>query len=133
MSERIRVIIAGTRKLPGLLCLNTTETSPVKWLDGLLCMAFKTLHPHYEIEVVSGNSGDVDLLGEKWARWAEAPVKLFPADWDKYGNPAGPIRNRQMAKYAHALVLIWDGKSRGSKNMREEATRRGLRIIEVRI
>lgn len=45
-------------------------------------------------------------------------IKEFPADWDTHGRAAGPIRNRQMAEYADQLLLIWDGKSPGSHNMR---------------
>jgi hypothetical protein len=79
-------------------------------------------------EVVSGCSGIVDLYGEKWARFVGIPVKSFPADWTAYGRKAGPIRNRMMAEYAEALIAVWDGKSRGTKNMIEEARKRGLKV-----
>ena len=46
--------------------------------------------------------------------------ELFPADWDKHGRAAGPIRNKQMADYADVLIAVWDGKSRGTKNMIDE-------------
>jgi hypothetical protein len=38
-----------------------------------------------------------------------------------------------MAEYADALIAIWDGESRGTKNMIEEATKRGLRVHVKRI
>jgi hypothetical protein len=38
-----------------------------------------------------------------------------------------------MAEYADALIAIWDGESRGTKNMIEEATKRGLRVYVKRI
>ncbi len=31
-------------------------------------------------------------------------------------------------EYADALVAVYDGKSRGTKNMIEEATKRGLKV-----
>ncbi len=52
------------------------------------------------------------------------PVKEMPADWNRYGNSAGPMRNRQMAEYADAAVIIWDGYSRGTRNMVENMIRR---------
>lgn len=58
-------------------------------------------------------------------------IKKFPADWDLHGKAAGPIRNRQMAKYADCLLLIWDGKSRGSMNMKQEMERIGKPVYEV--
>jgi hypothetical protein len=41
------------------------------------------------------------------------------ADWDKHGKAAGPIRNKEMAELGDALLLIWDGKSRGSTSMKK--------------
>lgn len=79
-------------------------------------------------EVVSGCAKGVDALGEKWGHDHCVPVKKFPADWDKHGKAAGPIRNRQMAEYADALIAIWDGKSRGTKNMIETATKLRLAV-----
>ena len=79
-------------------------------------------------EVVSGAAHGVDEIGERWAGIHGVPVKLFPADWPKYGNGAGPIRNREMAAYADALVAVWNGVSRGTKNMIDEAKKRGLKI-----
>lgn len=55
----------------------------------------------------------------------------FSADWEKYGKTAGPIRNREMAKYGDALLLIWDGESRGSANMKKEMEKLGKPIYEV--
>jgi hypothetical protein len=68
-------------------------------------------------EIVSGGARGVDSLAEEYARDTGIPFKLFPADWDKYGKAAGPIRNQQMAEYADALIAVWDGKSKGTLNM----------------
>lgn len=83
-------------------------------------------------EVVSGCSGAVDMLGEKWAQFVGLPIMSFPANWELYGRKAGPIRNRMMAEYAEALIAVWDGKSRGTKNMIEEAKKRDLKVyVEI--
>lgn len=68
-------------------------------------------------EVVSGGAPGVDTLGEEFAADLDVPLKVFPAEWEKLGKSAGPIRNRHMAEYADALIAIWDGESRGTKNM----------------
>ena len=70
-------------------------------------------------EIVSGGAHGVDYLGERFATEFSIPVKRFPADWNKHGKSAGPIRNREMAEYADQLIAFWDGKSRGTKNMIE--------------
>jgi hypothetical protein len=74
-------------------------------------------------EVVSGGARGIDALGERYAREHSLPCTTFHADWDKHGRRAGAIRNAEMAKYADAAIIIWDGVSRGSKNMMEQMLR----------
>jgi hypothetical protein len=71
----------------------------------------------------------VDALAEHWASYRNISIKRFPADWDTHGRAAGPIRNAEMAAYAEALIAIWDGRSRGTKNMIDEARKRRLPIF----
>lgn len=82
-------------------------------------------------EVVSGTARGVDQLGEAVAKSLGLPVARFPADWATLGKRAGYVRNEQMADYAQALCAIWDGKSAGTKNMIEIATRKGLKVHVV--
>ena len=61
------------------------------------------------------------------------PLKIFPAEWDKYGKAAGPIRNEQMAKYASEadrgiLVAFPVGESKGTRNMIKLARQYGLEV-----
>ncbi len=79
-------------------------------------------------EVVSGGAPGTDAGGEFWAKQNGIPVKRFLADWKKHGKAAGPIRNREMAEYAHAAALFPGGK--GTKSMRAEAVRAGIEIFE---
>jgi hypothetical protein len=94
---------------------------------GFLCDCMNTLR--FEVhEIVSGKARGADTLGERWATETYCPIKEFPADWDKHGKAAGPIRNSEMANYAEALVAFWDGKSKGTKNMIETAAKKGLYV-----
>lgn len=68
-------------------------------------------------EIVSGHASGVDMLGEQYAKENDLKLHLFKADWNKYGKRAGFIRNGEMAEYAGVLLAIWDGKSRGTKDM----------------
>ena len=108
----MKVIIAGSRNI----------ATPDALRDALADSGFDVS------EVVSGGARGVDQLGEWWAAHEGLPVKVFKADWKKHGRAAGPIRNRQMAEYADALLAIWDGESPGTKNMIEEAQKRGLKV-----
>jgi hypothetical protein len=116
----VKTIIAGTRTLSDALIVESAIN--LFYQSGL------------EItEVVSGGASGVDSLGEQWAERNGVRVRRFPADWNKHGRAAGPIRNKQMAEYAEALLLIWDGKSRGSASMKREAEAAGLAICEITV
>lgn len=84
-------------------------------------------------EVVSGTAEGVDQMGEEFAEENDIPVKKFPADWDRHGKSAGAIRNQEMAEYAQAAVILWDGESNGTSIMIQKAAEEDLEtfICEV--
>jgi hypothetical protein len=53
---------------------------------------------------------------EQGYQWCECP-----ADWNKHGKAAGMIRNREMGLMATHLIVFWDGRSKGTRNMLEFA------------
>lgn len=116
----VKIIIAGTRTFDNYTLLRKT-----------MCILFGQVPPS-QMEVISGHCPTgADSLGELFAKRNGIRLTLFPADWAKYGKAAGPVRNRQMAEYAAPdwyCVIFWDGKSRGSKNMIEEARKMGLNV-----
>jgi len=89
-------------------------------------------------EIVHGGARGADSMAGTSARSCYFRVTVFPAEWEKYGKAAGPIRNRQMLDY----LLKYDGEkkvvafhhnievSRGTKDMVTIARRAG---VEVRI
>lgn len=104
----MKVIIAGSRNVEDYkLVSETIERSGYKIT-----------------EVVSGCATGVDRLGEQWARMHDIPIKEMPANWSLNGKAAGPMRNKLMAEYADAAVIIWDGESPGTRNMIENMIRR---------
>lgn len=80
-------------------------------------------------EVVSGTARGVDKLGERYAVENVIPITRFVPDWNKYGKRAGFLRNAEMGDYAEALVAVWDGESRGTKQMIDYATKKGLKVF----
>ena len=117
----MKLIIAGGR--------NVTEVSDYGAKE---VQAFIDFYKLTDVtEVVSGTAKGADQLGELWAEVAGVPVKQFPANWEYYGRGAGHIRNKQMADYADALMIIWDGKSRGSRNMKETMIKLNKPFYEI--
>ncbi len=82
-------------------------------------------------EVVCGMADGADTLGMLWANFMDIPVKKFPADWGKYGNSAGPIRNKEMANYADALIAFWNRKSKGTLDMINKGRDKKIIVVIV--
>lgn len=130
MTNEHWVIIAGTRTFKDYPFLSEKVT---EILDRYPRQNF----PSEEIVIVSGGQKTIDLatnkyygadyLGEKYSRevLGKEPV-VYAAEWAKYGKRAGMLRNKIMAQNADGLIAFWDGKSPGTKNMIEEAKKRGL-------
>lgn len=59
----------------------------------------------------------LDQTGHRWAQAHDFPVVHFFPSWDRFGKSAGVARNIEMGKYADRLLAIWDGESRGTKQM----------------
>lgn len=112
-----RVIVAGSR------CFNDYAILQMV-CDNLLAKKKQT----HNIVIISGKSKGADTLGERYARERGYTVERFPANWQQYGNGAGPIRNRQMADNADALIVFWDGQSKGTQNMIMEAKKKGVAV-----
>ncbi|KPE51242.1 DUF2493 domain-containing protein [Chryseobacterium indologenes] len=90
------------------------------------------LQNYQEIEIISGGARGADLLGERYAVENGYNISRFPANWD-LGPKAGPIRNREMAEYADALIAFWDSKSKGTLSMINIAKELGLKVKIVLI
>lgn len=116
----MKLIIAGSRTLKPCIDL----------LGSLIYMELGLV----PTEIVCGEANGVDKAGERFAKEYNTdglPVAYFPADWEMHGRSAGPIRNRMMAEYGDALLLIWDGKSAGSNNMKGQMKALGKPVYEV--
>jgi uncharacterized protein YbjT (DUF2867 family) len=101
----MKVVIAGSRTITDITAVERAVKSS----------GFKPT------VIFSGMARGVDTLALQYARSCGLPVERFYAAWkDKDGaldRTAGFKRNAQMANLADALVAVWDGKSRGTKDM----------------
>lgn len=115
-----RVIIAGGRDFVDYPLLEETCND----------MLMEKRQSHHVI-IVSGHASGADALGERYAHENGLDLEAHPADWNKHGKTAGPIRNAEMAAVADALIAFWDGKSRGTADMINKARAKGLRVVVV--
>ena len=109
----MNVIIAGSRTLTDFMqVVKAINSAP------------------FEVEkiITGGCPTGADRIAGLYAALYGIPVEVFPADWKAHGRAAGPIRNRQMAEVGDALIAVWNGKSRGTANMIQEARSHGLLV-----
>ena len=83
--------------------------------------------------IIHGAARGADTIAGEIATSLGFQVMPFPADWDRLGRAAGPIRNREMLKQQPDRVLAFHNnldKSKGTADMVSIA-RRALVPVEV--
>jgi hypothetical protein len=102
--------------------------------DALLA---EVLERHIPIDwLIEGEAPGADRMARNWAVQTGVPVLKYPADWDRYGKAAGPIRNQFMlddGKPTHA-VAFYDrprGESKGTADMVRRLKKAGVPVEEI--
>ena len=83
--------------------------------------------------VLCGLAEGPDTFGLEWAKENNIPYELYPANWGRFRNGAGPQRNSLMIWKAEALIAIWDGKSSGTKDVIEKAYKKGIKVYVLKV
>ena len=79
--------------------------------------------------IIHGDARGADRLAGQWAIDNGITELKFPADWEKNGKAAGPIRNFEMlTKSCPDLVIAFPG-GKGTKNMIDLATKKGYEVF----
>lgn len=77
------------------------------------------LTPHIPPDVdtiISGGAEGVDTLAEQYADAHRLSKYIIRPRYDLYGRAAPVKRNEQMVDIADAVLVIWDGASKGSQH-----------------
>lgn len=86
----------------------------------------------YEIEVlIHGGARGLDVLAGEYARLRGIREWVFPAQWEKYGRSAGPIRNVAMLQVSKPDVVIAFPGGRGTSNMVSLAEDAGYEVVKI--
>ena len=112
LDRNLRIVVAGSRTLTDCGLIRDCIDKGMEKTFGIFAVDESL------IEIVSGGCPTgPDEVAINLAKRYDLPLKVFHANWDRYGKAAGPKRNRQMPEYADVLIAVWDGKSRGTLNM----------------
>ena len=83
--------------------------------------------------IITGGASGIDSVAERYADARHLSKYVLRPRYDLYGRFAPLKRNEQMVEMADAILIIWDGKSRGAKYTLEYAQKAGksLTVISV--
>ena len=102
-----------------------------EWTDRRLIREVLSRLPSGTI-VIEGDQRGADRIAGEVAVTLGFVVEPYPADWDRYGRAAGPIRNQRMleeGKPGRVIAFHADLKhSHGTKDMVKRARRAGLPV-----
>ncbi len=65
--------------------------------------------------VISGGAGGIDSLAEQYADLHRLSKYIIRPRYDLYGRAAPLKRNEQVVDIADAVLVIWDGCSKGTQ------------------
>lgn len=65
--------------------------------------------------VISGGAGGIDSLAEQYADIHRLSKYILRPHYDLYGRAAPLKRNEQMVDMADAVLVVWDGSSKGAQ------------------
>jgi YspA, cpYpsA-related SLOG family len=86
------------------------------------------------LTVIQGGAPGADALAQRWA-YIRAPrqqitLVTMPADWERHGKAAGPIRNAKMLEEKPDLVLAFPG-GKGTADLVRKAEKAKVEIRKV--
>lgn len=81
-------------------------------------------------EIVTGGARGIDTCAMSYARENGISLTVLHPDYKRYGRGAPIVRNREIIAQADLVVAIWDGNSRGTKNVIDECRKTG---VEARV
>lgn len=83
--------------------------------------------------IISGGASGVDTLAERYARTHTIPITIYPANWDKYGARAGPIRNKKIVKHSKHIIAFLSPLSKGTQVTIDLARAAGVPVTVIPI
>lgn len=80
-------------------------------------------------EIVSGGAKGIDTCAKKYAISANIKLTEFLPDYSKYGKSAPLYRNLKIIAYADEIIAFWEGKSRGTKFVIDNALKQNKKTL----
>lgn len=103
--------------------------------SSLLWGALDVLHrkvPLDTMTVIQGGAHGADQIAREWCKSRCVPYDNYPADWDKHGKAAGPLRNQKMIDAGKPDLVMAAPGGRGTEDMIKRAVAARVPVERVR-
>ena len=85
---------------------------------GVECYEYLERHVPAECaEIISGGAAGVDTLAERYAKEKGLKLTVIRPDYKIFDRAAPIVRNGQIIRQADYVLILWDGASRGTRNV----------------
>lgn len=81
--------------------------------------------------IIHGGATGADVLADQWAACNWKDLKMYPANWLKYGRMAGAMRNQQMLDEEEVDLVVAFPGGKGTADMVRRARAAGIEVREV--
>ena len=83
--------------------------------------------------IISGGASGIDNLAERYADLHNLSKYILRPRYNLYGRAAPLKRNEKMVDMADAVLIIWDGKSKGAQYTLKYAEKAGKPITLIQL
>lgn len=84
-------------------------------------------------EIITGGAKGVDKIAEDFAKKRGIKCTIILPNYKRYQRSAPIIRNNQILQECNGVLVIWDGKSKGTEYTINKAKREEKKIFVVKI
>ena len=83
--------------------------------------------------VITGGANGIDRLAEEYADLHRLSKVILRPRYDRYGKAAPLKRNQEMVLLADAVLIVWDGHSKGTAHTLRFAEKHGKPLTLLRL
>lgn len=81
--------------------------------------------------IAEGGANGADTFAARWAAATCTPCLRVPADWNRHGRSAGPLRNRKMLEMVRPDMVVAFPGGNGTADMVKAAREAGVGVMEI--
>ena len=83
--------------------------------------------------IITGGAGGIDTLAEQYADKKRISKLVLRPQYELYGRAAPIRRNERIAELCDMALIVWDGKSKGTKYTIDYSKKIGKEVILVMV